>query len=79
MNKIHMVTRDFRKDRSPYMAVLPSDMWRVRRAYIDMRKSGICSAVARRHAYRLLSAGHTSRSSIEIENETRDGRLMKVF
>lgn len=79
MNKIYMVTRQFRKDRSPYMAVLPSDMWRVRRAYEDMRKTGVCQVVARRHVYRLLSTGATSRSSVEIENEERDERFVKAF
>ena len=79
MNKIYMATRRFRKDRSVYMAVLPSDMWRVRRAYEDMRKSGVDSLDARRHVYRLLSTGATSRSSVEIENEERDERLLKAF
>jgi len=79
MNKIYMVTRGFRKDRSPYMAVLPSDMWRVRRAYEDMRKFGVCPVVARRHVYRLLSTGATSKSSIQIENEASNERLLQVF
>jgi hypothetical protein len=79
MNKIYMVTRRFRKDRSPYMAVLPSDMWRVRRAYEDMRKSGVDSLDARTHVYRLLSTGATARSSVEIENEERDERFVKAF
>ncbi len=43
MNKIYMASREFRKNRSPYMTVLPIDMWRVRRAYGDMRKSGVDS------------------------------------
>ena len=79
MNKIYMATRRFRKDRSLYMAVLPSDMWRVRRAYEDMRKSGVDSLDARRHVYRLLSTGATARSSVEIENEERDERFVKAF
>jgi hypothetical protein len=79
MNKIYMATRRFRKDRSPYMAVLPSDMWRVRRAYEDMRKSGVDSLDARTHVYRLLSTGATARSSVEIENEERDERFVKAF
>lgn len=79
MNKIYMVTRRFRKDRSPYMAVLPMDMWRVRRAYEDMRKSGVNPLDARTHVYRLLSTGATSKSSVEIENEASDERLLQVF
>ena len=79
MNKIYMATRQFRKNRSPYMAVLPSDMWRVRRAYEDMRKSGVEPLDARTHVYRLLSTGATSRSSVEIENEERDKRFVKAF
>jgi hypothetical protein len=79
MNKIFMVTRSFREGRTPYMAVLPSDMWRVRRAYEGMRKSGLNQFNARLHVYRLLSTGSTSRSSVEIENETRDERLLKAF
>ena len=79
MNKIYMATRRFHKDRSPYMAVLPSDMWRVRRAYEDMRKSGVEPLDARTHVYRLLSKGATSRSSVEIENEERDERFVKAF
>ena len=79
MNKIYFTTTEFRNDRSPYMAVLPSDMWRVRRAYEDMRKSGVDLLDARNHVYRLLSTGATSRSSIEIENEERNERFLKVF
>ena len=79
MNKIYMVTREFRQNRSPYMAVLPLDMWRVRRACEHMRKSGVDSLDARTHVYRLLSTGATSRSSIEIENEQVHERYVKAF
>ena len=79
MNKIYMASREFRKNRSPYMTVLPIDMWRVRRAYGDMRKSGVDSLDARTHVYRLLSTGATSRSSIEIENEKVHERYVKAF
>ena len=79
MNKIYFTTTEFRNDRSPYMAGLPSDMWRVRRADEDMRKSGGDLLDARNHVYRLLSTGATSRSSIEIENEERNERFLKVF
>ena len=79
MNKIYFTTSRFRNARCPYMAVLPSDMWRVRQAYEDMRKTGFNPLDARRHVYRLLSTGATSRSSVEIENEVTDERLLQVF
>jgi hypothetical protein len=44
-----------------------------------MRKSGVNQFNARLVVYRLLSTGRTSRSSTEIENETRDERLLKAF
>ena len=79
MNKIYMLNKRSRGNRSPYMTVLPLNMGRVRQSYADMRKSGVNDFNARLVVYRLLSTGRTSRSSTEIENETRDERLLKAF
>ena len=82
MSKIHYLTITARRNRttkSLYMNVLPSDLYRVRHAYRYMRSKGMHVSIARMLIYRLLSTGRTSKSSVEIENEASDERLLQVF
>jgi len=82
MSKVNYLTITARRDRttkSLYMDVLPLDLCRVRHAYRYMRSQGIHQSVTRMLIYRLLSTGTTSKSSIQIENEATNMRLLQVF